>query len=239
MLQQSGFKMSILEVQEVTKTYTMGKMLVPALRGVTFEVKEGELIAIFGPSGSGKSTLLHVVGGLDPPDKGVVLVDGVDLYKLGSNEIADTRLKKIGFVFQFFNLLPRLSALKNVELPLALANIPPKKAEQKAIEMLSLVGLKDRINHKPTELSGGEQQRVAIARALINNPEIILADEPTGNLDTRTGQDIVELMKRLNQEQGKTFIIVTHDPQVAQTADRIIYLKDGRISDIKKGSEFS
>jgi len=231
--------MSILEVQGVTKTYTMGKMLVPALRGVTFEVEEGELIAIFGPSGSGKSTLLHVVGGLDPPDKGVVLVDGVDLYNLGSNEIADTRLKKIGFVFQFFNLLPRLSALKNVELPLALANVPPKKAEQKAVEMLSLVGLKARINHKPAELSGGEQQRVAIARALINNPEIILADEPTGNLDTKTGQDIVQLMKRLNQEQRKTFIIVTHDPQVAKTANRIIYLKDGKISGIKKGSEFS
>lgn len=225
----------LLEVKDVRKSYIMGKMLVPALRGVTFEIEESELIAIFGPSGSGKSTLLHVIGGLDRPDEGVVLVDGVDLYKLGGNEIADTRLKKIGFVFQFFNLLPRLSSLKNVELPLALADVPSKKAEQKAVEMLSLVGLKERINHKPSELSGGEQQRVAIARALINDPEIILADEPTGNLDTKTGQEIVQLMRRLNQEQGKTFIIVTHDLHVAETASRVFYLRDGKIADIKKG----
>jgi putative ABC transport system ATP-binding protein len=230
---------ALLEVRNIKKAYVMGKMLVPALRGVTFVVEEGELIAIFGPSGSGKSTLLHVIGGLDRPDEGVVLVDGVDLYKLGSNEIADTRLKKIGFVFQFFNLLPRLSALKNVGLPLALANVPPKKSEEKAAEILSLVGLKERVNHKPTELSGGEQQRVAIARALINNPEIILADEPTGNLDTKTGQEIVQLMKNLNEKQGKTFIIVTHDPQVAQAANRIVYLKDGKIAGIKKGGEIS
>ncbi len=227
----------LLEVKGVKKSYTMGKMLVPALRGVTFGVEEDELVAIFGPSGSGKSTLLNVIGGLDRPDEGAVLVDGVDLYGLGSDEIADTRLKKIGFVFQFFNLLPRLSALKNVELPLTLANVPSKMAEQKAAEMLSLVGLKERMNHKPSELSGGEQQRVAIARALINDPEIVLADEPTGNLDTKTGQETVQLMKRLNQEQGKTFIIVTHDPQVAKTADRIIYIKDGVIASIEKGGE--
>lgn len=229
----------LLEVKGVKKTYVMGKTLVPALRGVTFEVEEGELIAIFGPSGSGKSTLLHVIGGLDRPDEGDVLIGGVNLYKLSSNEIADTRLKKVGFVFQFFNLLHRLSALKNVELPLALANVPTKRAEQEAAKMLSLVGLKERMNHKPSELSGGEQQRVAIARALINNPEIILADEPTGNLDTKTGQEIVQLMSRLNREQGKTVIIVTHDPQVARTANRIIHLKDGKIANVKKGGELS
>jgi putative ABC transport system ATP-binding protein len=227
----------LLEVRNVKKSYAMGKMLVPALRGVTFKVEEGEQIAIFGPSGSGKSTLLHIIGGLDRPDEGSVLIDDVDFYKLGSNEIADTRLKKVGFVFQFFNLLPRLTALKNVELPLALANFPPGKAEEKAAEMLSLVGLKERMTHKPAELSGGEQQRVALARALINDPEIILADEPTGNLDTKTGQEIVQLIKHLNQEQGKTFIIVTHDTHVAQTADRIIHIKDGQIAEIRKGGE--
>ncbi len=227
----------LLKVEDVKKAYAMGSMVVPALRGVTFEVEGGELIAVFGPSGSGKSTLLHVVGGLDHPDEGAVLVDGVDLYRLSSNDIADTRLKKIGFVFQFFNLLPRLSALKNVELPLDLANVSPRKAEEKAAEMLTLVGLKERMSHKPAELSGGEQQRVALARALINNPKVILADEPTGNLDTKTGREIVDLMKRLNQERGMTFVIVTHDPQVAQAANRIIHLEDGRIAGIEKGGE--
>jgi len=212
----------------------MGKVLVPALRGITFDVEEGEFLAILGPSGSGKSTLLHIMGGLDRPTEGEVLIDGIDLYKLGDNELAEIRLHKVGFVFQFFNLLPRLTALKNVELPSALADDPEKTSVEKAKRMLKFVGLEERINHRPTELSGGEQQRVAIARALINNPKIALADEPTGNLDTKTGLEVIQLMKNLNKEKRQTFVIITHDPSIAETADRIIYLKDGLIEGIKK-----
>jgi len=225
---------TILEVLEVKKSYRMGKVVIPALRGVSFDVKEGEFLAIFGPSGSGKSTLLHVVGGLDRPDEGEVLIDNVNIFKLGSDELAEVRLRKVGFVFQFFNLLPRLTALRNVELPLTIANVPEKEAMEKAEEMLKLVGVQARMNHRPSELSGGEQQRVAIARALINNPKIVLADEPTGNLDTKTGWEIVQLMKKLNEEKGQTFVIVTHDPYIAETADRIIHLKDGLIEGIKE-----
>ncbi|MEM3010581.1 MAG: ABC transporter ATP-binding protein [Candidatus Bathyarchaeia archaeon] len=232
---------TVLEAKDVHKSYRMGKVLVSALRGVTLEIEEGEFIAIFGPSGSGKSTLLHILGGLDKPDKGDVFVDGINLATLDDNERADIRLHKIGFVFQFFNLLPRLTALRNVELPLSFADVPESESVRRAREMLELVGLKDRIYHRPTELSGGEQQRVAIARALINQPKIILADEPTGNLDTTTGWEIVRLMKRLNEEKRQTFVIVTHDPSVAETADRIIYLKDGSVEGIKraKGGAFA
>jgi len=228
---------AILEAREVHKTYTMGRVLVSALRGVTFEVEKGEFVAIFGPSGSGKSTLLHVLGGLDRPDKGSAYIDSVNLSTLNDAKLAEVRLHKIGFVFQFFNLLPRLTALRNVELPLTLADTSEKESIQKAREMLELVGLKDRMNHRPTELSGGEQQRVAIGRALINDPKIVLADEPTGNLDTTTGWEIVRLMKRLNEEKGQTFVVVTHDQGVAETANRMIQLKDGIIQGVKKGSE--
>jgi len=224
---------TILMAEDVEKTYRMGKVLVPALRGVTLEVDEGEFVAIFGPSGSGKSTLLHVLGGLDRPDRGEVFVDGIRLSSLPDNELAEVRLHKIGFVFQFFNLLPRLTALQNVELPLALADVSEEEAIKKAREMLKLVGLEERITHRPTELSGGEQQRVAIARALINDPKIVLADEPTGNLDTATGSEIVHLMQRLNEEKGQTFVVVTHDPSVAETAHRILHLKDGKIRGVK------
>jgi len=226
---------AILEAKDVKKTYRMGEVLVPALRGVTFTVEEGEFLAILGPSGSGKSTLLHLAGGLDKPSEGKVFVDDTDIFKLSSNELAEVRLRKIGFVFQFFNLLPRLTALRNVELPLTLADVPEKEAIEKAEEMLKLVGLTERINHRPSELSGGEQQRVAIARALINNPKIVLADEPTGNLDTSTGEEIVQLMKRLNEERGQTFVVVTHDPSIAEVADRVLFLKDGVIQSMKKG----
>jgi putative ABC transport system ATP-binding protein len=224
---------AILEVQNVKKSYPMGKVVVPALRGVTFSVEEGEFLTIFGPSGSGKSTLLHLIGGLDRPDEGEILIDGSNILELGDNELAELRLRKIGFVFQFFNLLPRLTALRNVELPLSIAGVPEKEALQRTRETLKLVGLEARMNHKPSELSGGEQQRVAIARALINNPKIVLADEPTGNLDTKTGWEIVQLMRRLNDEKGQTFVVVTHDPHVAEVAHRIIHLKDGLIEGVK------
>ncbi|MGQ9566195.1 MAG: ABC transporter ATP-binding protein [Candidatus Bathyarchaeales archaeon] len=224
----------ILEVKGVKKAYRMGNVSVPALRGVSFSVEGGEFVAILGPSGSGKSTLLHVIGGLDRPDEGTVFIDGEDIFTLNSNQLANVRLRKIGFVFQFFNLLPRLSALKNVELPLTLADVSEKETTEKAKNLLALVGLGERMHHRPSELSGGEQQRVAIARALINDPKIILADEPTGNLDTKTGWEIVELMKSLNAKKEQTFIIVTHDPSIAEEADRIIYVKDGVVEGIKE-----
>jgi len=228
-------KMSnILTVRNVKKSYRMGKVLVPALRGVNFEVKEGEFLTIFGPSGSGKSTLLHLIGCLDRPDDGEIFVDNTNVLKLSDDKLAELRLTKIGFVFQFFNLLPKLTALKNVELPLTIGGMPEKESMEKAKEMLRFMGLETRMNHRPSELSGGEQQRVAIARALVNNPKIVLADEPTGNLDTKTGWEIVQLMKKLNEDKGQTFIVVTHDSHIAETADRSVYLKDGLVESVKE-----
>jgi putative ABC transport system ATP-binding protein len=226
----------LLQVRDVKKSYRIGKLEVPALCGISFKVEEKEFLTIFGPSGSGKSTLLHLLGGLDRPENGEILIDGVNINELSESKLAELRLHKIGFVFQFFNLLPRLTALKNVELPLIVAGLPDKEVEKRAEAILALVGLKDRGIHRPFELSGGEQQRVAIARALITNPKIILADEPTGNLDTKTGREIVALMKKLNQEQGQTFIVVTHDPRIAEEADRTIYLRDGLIETIKESN---
>jgi len=230
---------TILEVREVKKSYRMGKVIVPALRSVSFDVEEGEFLTIFGPSGSGKSTLLHLMGCLDRPDEGEILIDGFNVLKLSDDKRAELRLTKIGFVFQFFNLLPRLTALNNVQLPLSLTDVSEKEASEKAKEILKIVGLEARMNHRPSELSGGEQQRVAIARALINNPKIVLADEPTGNLDTKTGWEIVQLMKKLSDEKGQTIVAVTHDPNIAEKADRIIHLKDGLIEGIKETSRRS
>jgi putative ABC transport system ATP-binding protein len=224
----------ILEAKDVTKSYQMGKVEVPALRGVSFSVKKGDFLTIFGPSGSGKSTLLHLLGCLDRPDAGEIWIDGSNIKELGDNRLAELRLNKIGFVFQFFNLLPRLTALGNVELPLAIAGASDKETSQRAKEMLKFVGLDAREEHRPYELSGGEQQRVAIARALINNPAIVLADEPTGNLDTKTGWEIVQLMKKLNDEKGQTFIVVTHDPRIADEASQSICLRDGLIQQMKE-----
>ncbi len=225
---------TFLEVRDVKKSYRMGKFLVPALRGVSFDVETGEFLSIFGPSGSGKSTLLHLMGGLDRPDEGEIIVDGSNILKLNDDKLAELRLIKIGFVFQFFNLLPRLTALRNVELPLTIAGVPEKESLKRAEKMLRLVGLEDRMNHRPSELSGGEQQRVAIARALISNPKIVLGDEPTGNLDTKTGWEIVQLMKKLNEEKKQTFVVVTHDPHIAEAANRIVHLKDGLIAGIEE-----
>ncbi|MFB3888374.1 MAG: ABC transporter ATP-binding protein [Candidatus Bathyarchaeia archaeon] len=222
-----------LEVKNVKKTYHLGKVLVPALRGVTFDVEAGEFLSIFGPSGSGKSTLLNILGCLTRPDEGAVTIDGEDALRLNSDALAHLRLTKIGFIFQFFNLLPKISALQNVALPLHIAGLPEEEAEAKAMDMLRLVGLEQRAKHRPYELSGGEQQRVATARALVNDPKIVLADEPTGNLDTATGKEVMALMRQLNREKGQTFVVITHDSSVADVSDRMVFLRDGLIEAVR------
>nr|MDO8134594.1 ABC transporter ATP-binding protein [Candidatus Njordarchaeum guaymaensis] len=227
----------LVEARGLEKTYKMGKSEVKALRGVDLTVSPGEFVAVMGVSGSGKSTLLHLLGALDRPSEGSIKIDGVDLSALKDSRLADIRSKKIGFVFQFFNLLTRLTALRNVRLPAEIAGASAKQAEKQALEMLKLVGLEGRANHRPTELSGGEQQRVAIARALINKPKIILADEPTGNLDTKTGLEILQLLKRINKENGQALVIVSHDLRVGELADRTIHLQDGHIVSEKKSKQ--
>lgn len=215
--------------ENLTKVYGEGPLAVHALRGVNLKIKRGDFVSIMGPSGSGKSTLLNLLGALDRPTSGKVYIDGVDIYSLSDDELAEIRAKKIGFVFQMFNLVPRMTVLKNVMLPLIVNGVPPGEREKKAQEMLELVGLGGKAHRRPLELSGGEQQRVAIARALVTEPAIVLADEPTGNLDSKTGAEIVQLMKRLNKEQGATFVVVTHDPEVAQETQKILHLRDGVI----------
>jgi putative ABC transport system ATP-binding protein len=229
----------VVQAQGLKKTYRLGETEVQALRGVDLSASAGEFLAVMGVSGSGKSTLLHLLGGLDRPTEGTIKIDGVDISKLKDNQLADLRSKKIGFVFQFFNLLTRLTAIRNVRLPLEIAGSSAKEAQKRALELLKLVGLEDRANHRPTELSGGEQQRVAVARALTNNPKIILADEPTGNLDTKTGMDILQLLKQLAKEKGRTLIIVSHDLRVAELADRTINLQDGLVVNGKVGKPSS
>ncbi len=219
----------ILETRNLKKVYRMGKMEVPALKGVDLKVGAGEFLAVLGPSGSGKSTLLNMMGALDRPTDGQVFIEGTDISRLGDNDLAEIRLRKIGFVFQFFNLLPRLTALQNVEMKLVLANIDPTERREKATKLLNLVDLSGRVNHRPSELSGGEQQRVAIARALANDPKYVLLDEPTGNLDQKTGQEIIIALKEVNEREGKTFVMITHDPAIGEVADRIVRIVDGRI----------
>jgi len=218
----------VIQIKDLTKVYQMGEIEVHALRGVSFTVNSGEVLAIMGPSGSGKSTLMNMIGCLDVPTAGDYFLEGELVSTLDDDQLAQVRNQKIGFVFQTFNLLPRATALANVELPLRYAGINGERKTM-AIEALESVGLGDRIHHKPNELSGGQQQRVAIARALINNPAIILADEPTGNIDTASGDEIMALILELNRSQGTTVLIVTHDPEVADKAERIIYLRDGKI----------
>jgi putative ABC transport system ATP-binding protein len=228
----------VIETKNLTKTYQMGEVQVHALRDVSLQVKQGEFLAIMGPSGSGKSTLMNILGCLDQPTSGDYFLTGDAVARLDDNRLAKIRGEQIGFVFQNFNLLPRTNALHNVELPLIYSGIGRRERHRRAEAALSLVGLGDRVHHKPNELSGGQQQRVAIARALVSQPAIILADEPTGNLDTQSSREIISILQQLNQEQGITIIFVTHERDIAKRTRRVVRLVDGRIvSDTTNGSE--
>ena len=219
----------MIELQGITRVYRLGTVEVHALRGIDLEVEDTEFMAIMGPSGSGKSTLMNIVGCLDQPSDGQYFLDGIPVAQMNDDQLATIRNKKIGFVFQNYNLLSRTSALDNVEIPMVYAGVSASARHAKAIEALESVGLRDRLHHKPNQLSGGEQQRVAIARSLINEPSIILADEPTGNLDTNTGKEIISIFQRLNRELGITVVFVTHDPDVAACTRRIVHLRDGLV----------
>jgi len=225
----------VIRVENVHKSYLMGKEAVPALRGVSLEIEQGDFVCLMGPSGSGKTTLLNIIGGLDEPSRGHVIIDGENLVALSENELARLRLHKIGFVFQNYNLLPNFTAQENVEAPMVLAKIDRKERKRRAISLLEKVGLADRAHHYPSELSSGQQQRVAIARALANNPPILIGDEITGDLDSESGFAIMRLLAKLNAE-GTTIIFVTHDPRMAAFARRLIHIRDGKIWDDAEGN---
>lgn len=226
----------MLQVNGLVKIYQTDKIAVTALRGVSFSVAAGSFVSIMGPSGSGKSTLMNILGCLDTPTEGQYVLDGVDVSHMAENELAKIRNKKIGFVFQTYNLLPRVTCLRNVELPMIYAGINPKERRSRAMEVLERVRLTDRAGHRPSEISGGQRQRVAIARALVNNPAIILADEPTGNLDTRSGEEVMAIFQELHAE-GATIILVTHEPEIARHSERILSFRDGRLREDKNVDE--
>ena len=230
--------MAIIEVKDLSKVYGSGEAAVTALDSVSLAIEKGQFVAVMGPSGCGKSTLLHLIGGLDRPTSGAVLIDGSDISKMSDNTLTELRRRKMGFIFQFFNLLPVLDAVENTALPLILDGVKPEAARAKAMEWLSKNKLGDRGSHRPNELSGGQQQRVAISRAMVSDPVIILADEPTGNLDSRSGDEIASALRKVVSEWGRTVLMVTHDPRIAAYADRIIFLKDGKVVDdtLLKGS---
>jgi putative ABC transport system ATP-binding protein len=217
----------VVEAKDLTKVYQMGEVEVHALRGLSMKIKRGEVVSIMGPSGSGKSTLMNMLGCLDRPSSGEYYLDGENVAQMTDNQLAAVRNSQVGFIFQSFNLLPRSSAMVNVELPLRYAPKNGNSRHKKAEEALKAVGLGERLHHRPNELSGGQQQRVAIARAIINDPSIIMADEPTGNLDSKSGDEIMDLLLNLNKERGTTLIIVTHDPEIAELTERVIYIRDG------------
>ncbi len=219
----------VIQLDHIHKTYTMGDVDVHALRGISLTIREGEFVAIMGASGSGKSTTMNIIGCLDRPTRGSYILDGQDVSELSKDERADIRCQKIGFVFQGFNLLSRTSALENVELPMLYAGVPTAQRDERAMEALAAVGLAGREQNHPNQLSGGQQQRVAVARALVNNPALILADEPTGNLDSRTSVEVMEIFQRLNRERAITLVLVTHEPDIAQYAQRVVVFKDGKI----------
>ncbi|NVM26185.1 MAG: ABC transporter ATP-binding protein [Desulfobacterales bacterium] len=230
---------NIVRVSKVTKTFQLGKVEVRALQGVDLEIASGDYISIMGPSGSGKSTLFNMIGGLDKPTSGRVFIDEVDIAQLDAYELAWLRCRKIGYIFQTFNIIQVMTALENVTLPMIFAGMNNDAAVAKGIQLLELVGLGDRFRHKPSELSGGQQQRVAVARALANDPAIVLADEPTGNLDLTTGEEIIELLKELSQERGVTVISATHDFKMLNVSDQVVWIRDGRIEKIENREELS
>ncbi len=223
----------VVRTKGLVKIYQMGEEILRALNGVDLDIKRGEYISIMGPSGSGKSTLFNAIGGLDKPDEGSVFINDVDMAQLDARELAYLRCHTIGYIFQSYNLIPVMTALENVTLPTIFAGTPTDQGIERGIELLNIVGLGHRLHHRPTQLSGGQQQRVAIARSLANNPAIILADEPTGNLDLKTGEEIIELLRELNREQGVTIITATHDYKMVNVSDRVVWIRDGKIAKIE------
>ncbi len=222
---------AVIRATNITRDLKLGSHTIHALRGVNMEIHQNEMVGIIGPSGSGKSTLLGIIGGLDSPTDGTIEIDGIDITRMNENQLTEIRNEKIGFIFQFFNLIPTLTALENVALPIEFAQTRRHKPQKRAKELLEMLGLGDRFHHRPNELSGGQQQRVAIARALANDPPILLADEPTGNLDTKSGANVMAALNTIRNESGTTVILVTHDPKLAQRMDRVLTLVDGQITD--------